>query len=146
MSNIFLLSLAYSQRLKRELDKSRKALNESLAAGLEKLIPVGSVIDRREKKFGTIRVSHGNGRNAMRYEVASRPVAEIDLSHPGLSRFTIDAYALNDAGKRMSGRVAKSYGIGMRDTVQLSIDILPGFQDEDLNQELERLACIADVT
>lgn len=145
MSNIFLTALSNAQRLKRELDESRKALEAALAIGIAKRAPVGSVIDRRKTEFGTIDVAQGNGRNAMTFEVASTPVVALDLSHPGLSRFTIDAYPMNDAGKRMSGRVAKSYGLGLRDTVQLRVDILPDRHEETAEQELQRLAQIASI-
>lgn len=144
VNNRFPRALAVAQDLKRQLDNARAALEESLASGIEKLAPVGSVIDRRTTPFGTVNVAHGNGRNALCFEVAGPPHVELDLGHPGLSYFTVDAYPLNATGQRMSGRVAKSYGLGRRETVQLRIQVLPMRFDEDAQAELARLSEIAE--
>jgi hypothetical protein len=45
----------------------------------------------------------------------------------------------------MSGRVAKSYGLGRRETVQLRIYVISSCRwDEGAQDELERLAKLAD--
>jgi len=144
-ANTFLRDLEAAQALKAQLYAARNSLSSRVAAGVAKLAPVGSVIDRRTTTFGSVNVTHGNGRNALCFEVASAPVVDLDLAHPGLSTFTVDAYPLNDAGKRMSGRVAKSYGLGRRETVQLRVSVQHSSRwDDGARQELRRLAELCD--
>lgn len=113
-------SLMRAQQKGRELAIEMEALRSLLQAALRSVVTVGSMLDKR--KFGHASVAAGNARGARQFEVASEPrLGEISTIHPELTRFVIDAWPVNDVGKRMSGRAGNSRT--RSDTVILRVDV-----------------------
>lgn len=102
-----LCALESAQAKQAALDEAVKALSVQLKRALDILVKPGDIIDRRS--FGTINVAGGNGRGALRFEVAEPARLETPRPHyPELTRFLVAAWPLNEAGKRLSGRAGNS--------------------------------------
>jgi hypothetical protein len=117
-----LLALEFAQTKAAELDTAVSELRTQLHRSLSRLVKVGDIIDHRS--FGRINVVSGNSRNAHRFEVASEArLREINTTHPELTKFYIEAWPVNDGGKRMSGRAGNSSRGQISDVLILGIQL-----------------------
>lgn len=139
MEEEVLVLLEEAQSLYDKLSATKVALATKIIDAAKLLLPITSIIDRRDWSFN---LAGGNARGSHRFEVASDPRSvNLSLMHPSLSTFLIDAWPLNVAGQRMSGRAGntKSYARGRNtDTVVLSVYVndARGIADERSSNDI----------
>lgn len=130
-----LATLEKTQELARTLAAYQNDLGRSLTMSLMRLVQPGTVLQRHGDEFGRVYVMHGADRRAQRFEVTTQPrIGRLNLDDPHLSTFIVDAYPLNEQGKRLSGRAGnpKSYaGRRDKDTVALEVTLVPERFEED---------------
>ena len=108
----------------QELNDKTEALHEDLKTELLKAVGVfvrpGAKLKSYADPFGHIRVTAGNARGCQSFEVAGTPrIEELRLRHPHLTRLSVEAFPLNDDGRRLSGRAGNS-SKGRSNTVTLA--------------------------
>lgn len=112
-------------------EAAQAELSDMLQDVMRRLLPPGTVIKRSRHPFGAVNVIRGTARGARDFEVASLPtIAALNLRHPNLSGFVVEAFPLNENGKRLSGRAGNS-SVGSRDTLTLSFRVSDGMQGPD---------------
>lgn len=109
----FLELLERSATLRRDAAVATKALTATLADALAVLLPAGTIVHKgysRDRPRWAQNIQHvtGTDRGAQRFEIAGRLSVEFNESHPDLSWWYADAYPINEAGKRLSGRPGNS--------------------------------------
>lgn len=109
----------------QELNDRTEALHADLKAELlkaiGKFIKPGAFVKHVASPFGRVRVVAGNARGAQTFEIAGIPwIEELRIRHPHLTRVSVEAFPINDAGRRLSGRAGNA-SAGRGDTVTLSM-------------------------
>lgn len=124
-------ALEAAQELHAKLSAAEEELAGLLAEALGALVKPGDVL-QQYRGFGRLSVMRGNARGANAFEVVTAPrMLDLNLTHPNLSRFQVEAYPLNDDGKRLSGRAGNSRFGAPRDTVSLHVHVADGRGPDD---------------
>lgn len=115
-------ALEEAQAKAAALDSAMSDLKQHLTRALHRLVKAGDIITHGS--FGNISVAAGNSRGAIRFEVAGPAHFQtISTHHPELVRFTVEAWPLNDAGKRLSGRAGNNSRGRTAETVTLHVSL-----------------------
>lgn len=124
-----LVTMLHAAKLRH--DVARDSIRDTVTPILERLVPVGTVIEDHHAYalgFGRVRVALGSAHGGRRFETVSTPRLQLDRSHLSLSIFRVDAWPLNAAGKRL--------GAG----VTLSIDLFGSKGPDDNRTDTQLLA------
>lgn len=119
------------QELQQTFEAAQAELADQLTALAAKLVPAGSVLRNGRHPFGSVNLLRGNARGATEFEVVSAPaLGALNVRHPNLTAFVVDAYPLNAAGERLSGRAGNA-SVGSGDTVTLGFRLSDGRGPDD---------------
>lgn len=136
-----LADLERAQELARTLACYENDLGRAITLALMRLVGPGTIIGRHRGEFGRVHVAHGADRRAQRFEVVTPPhLIQLKLDAPHLSVFSVDAYPLNEDGKRLSGRPGNTRSYASRkndDTVALHIELVAErFEESRLENDI----------
>ncbi|HJV96657.1 MAG TPA: hypothetical protein VJ608_11500 [Albitalea sp.] len=124
MEEDVLAALEEAQSVREKLDAACEVLTVKLTKALRILLRPGMVLKKHGSDFGVVSVAHGNARGASHFEVVTEPrISKLEIVHPSLTQFVVDAYPLNAEGKRMSGRAGNARGYAGRDTDTVSLSV-----------------------
>lgn len=132
-------AIATATRLQNQLDASTAILRTLLTLVARAQVKPGRIIETGTREFPRLHVASGNSRKARRFEVMSEPVIyDLRPNSVALTKARVDAYPINDAGKRLSGRAGNS-SCAHSDMVTIHYDLCGAVAFDDKRSDAEIL-------
>lgn len=132
-------ALATAKQLQNEADTATAALRAMLTEVARDTVYPGRIIEEGTREFPRLRVAGGNSRKARRFEVVSWPmVFDLKPRSASLTKVSVEAYPINDAGKKLSGRAGNSQ-CAHGDAVTIHYDLCGAVAFDDKRSDAEIL-------
>lgn len=133
--------LATAEAADKANREAMAALREALQRLGDRLLPVGSVIDLRQRPLpehlATVKTIRGNARGSHKFQIAEAPQIEISIHHFELATWSCEAFPLSEkTGLPMSGATNSHWS---KETVKIRGHFLNPYDlEKDLSQSRRR--------